>query len=163
MNVFRLVLGIVTLWVLPALVVALAVRGMRRRGRSWRQIAGWMFGPVQIPPDGAADAAEAGWGHGGVWVFDPLSPARDREHDHLEHLDGVPWDKVAKPSEHHHWAQTRGMIAGQRIGRCPCGAVCHDEHVSVRHRKRVWVSYNRRVWVRPPEGSKGGAHGNDGA
>lgn len=42
----------------------------------------------------------------------------------LWHLDGVPWYDNEPPTRWHtHWAQTRGVLSGTCIERCPCGAI----------------------------------------
>lgn len=58
------------------------------------------------------------------WVI-----AHDSPGHLLENLGGVPWNKAELPSwKHGCFAQTRAVIGGDRVYRCPCGAIAlHDQ------------------------------------
>ena len=42
----------------------------------------------------------------------------------LDHKDDVPWyDAPAPPKRHPHYPQTVGLVRGELVKRCPCGAI----------------------------------------
>jgi hypothetical protein len=74
----------------------------------------------------------------------------------LEHLDGIPWHRAEVPPwDHQCLAQTRGVSDGDRVYRCPCGAVAlHDtsywSEVNRTRTGRGEQPPRRRWWRRAP-------------
>lgn len=64
------------------------------------------------------------------------------------HLSGVAWHDAPSPFIlHRHWAQTVGIVSGDEVWRCPCGAHGgpYDRWVLLDRRDVSW-----RWWQREP-------------
>lgn len=59
----------------------------------------------------------------------------------IEDLDGVSWREAPIPRRWHRcWAQTRGVIGGDFIMRCACGAIRRGQWVE----RPLWIGRNVR-------------------
>lgn len=62
------------------------------------------------------------------------------EEGYVDHTEGVAWNEAPLPKPRHRcWAQSEGLVEGEMIWRCPCGAIMHPD----RGQKR-WADRNSR-------------------